>query len=193
MTCSLEEKKNQIKKINKYYIIVLILCLIIFIIGITFAYYSFVAGEKEDSTRIYTGTLIINFKDGVEIHNPYLIPRYEPNSLNDNKDLYTNKFSIESTGTLDQTFDVYLNVTTNEFKENSLNYKIFNSKGNAIKKGYITKNGNMKLIENTYLDAKDKAEYTLVIWMAENGKNQNDEQAKSLIGNLSVEAVQVKK
>ena len=193
MTCSLEEKKKQIKKINKYYIIVLILCLIIFIIGITTALYSFVASEKEDSTQIYTGTLIINFKDGVEIHNPYLIPRYEPNSINDNKDLYTNKFSIESTGTLDQTFDVYLNVTTNEFKDNSLNYKIYNAKGNTIKKGYITKQGNMKLIENTYLDAKDKAEYTLVIWMAENGKNQNDEQAKNLIGTLSVEAVQVKK
>lgn len=192
MTSTLEEKKKQIKRINKYYIIILILCLIIFLIGISAAYYSMVASEDKDSTQIHTGTLIVNFKDGIEIHNPYLIPRNTPTSITDTTDAYKNKFSVENTGTLDQTFDLYLNVSTNEFKQNSLKYILFNAKGNKLKEGNITSSGDMKLIQNTYLKPNELGEYTLMIWLQETGTNQNDEQAKSLIGTLRVEAIQVK-
>ena len=193
MTNSLKEKQRQIKRINTYYIIILIICIIITIIGITMAYYSLTGSEKEDSTQIHTGTLIVNFKDGIEINNPYLIPRYKPNNVDDNQNLYTNKLSIENTGTLNQVFDLYLDINNNEFKNNSLKYLIYNSKGNIIKEGNIVKTGSMKLLENTYLETKDKAEYTLVIWLEESGTNQNDEQAKKINGTLRVEAVQEKK
>ena len=192
MTSSLEEKKNQIKKINKYYIVVLILCLVILVAGLTTAYYTMVASQEKDSTRIHTGTLIANFTDGIEIRNPLLIPRYEPARLSDTADAYTNKFNVQSTGTLDQTVDVFLNVTTNELKEGSLKYKVFNANGDTMKTGNITKSGDTKILENVYIKSKDTAEFTLVIWLQETGTPQNSEQDKSFIGTLRVEAIQMK-
>ena len=91
-----------------------------------------------------------------------------------------------------QVFDLYLNVSLNQFSQNVLKYKVFNSKGKEIEKGNITGSGDMKLLKNTYLKVNDKAEYFLFIWLQENNQNQNNEQAKSLIGTLRVEAIQSK-
>lgn len=192
MASTLEEKKDKIKKINRYYIIILIICLIIFAIGISVAYFTLVATDKEP-TELYTGTLITDFKDGVEISNPKLIPRYEPQSLNDVTNVYTNQFVVENTGTLDQTFNAYLDVIANEFKDGSLKYKVFNSKGVSIQNGNIVPAGDMQLLQNTYLKSGDSATYTLVIWMQENNQNQDDEQAKALNGFMRVESVQTRK
>lgn len=192
MANSLKEKQQQIKRINTYYIIILILCLIITIIGITLAYYSLLGSEKKDATQISTGTLVASFEDGIEINSPYFIPRHKPTSLNDNQYLYTNKLKIENTGTLNQVFDLYLTININEFKNNSLKYIIYNTNGNQVKDGNIIKSGEMKLLESTYLKTNDKAEYTLAIWLEENNQNQNDEQAKKLNGTLRVEAIQSK-
>ncbi|MBQ3422754.1 MAG: hypothetical protein IJH34_14090 [Romboutsia sp.] len=166
--------------------------MIIFVIVVSVAYFNLTAIDSEP-TELYTGTLITDFKDGVEINNPKFIPRYEPESLIDVTNTYTNQFVVENTGTLDQTFDVYLDVLTNEFKDGSLKYKVFNSKGNSIKEGNIVPAGDMKLLQNTYLKSSDSASYTLVIWMQENNLNQDDEQAKALNGFMRVESVQTRK
>lgn len=193
MVNSLNDKQEKIKKLNKYYIIIIILSLILMITGITVAYYTAVASQKEDGTRIHTGTLVINFKDGINIKNPLLLPRSIPSSINDTDYLYTNTFIVESTGTLAQTLDVYLNITKNEFKDGSLKYKVYNSSGKQMKEGIVTKSGNTKILENTYLGAQETAQFTLMIWLQETGVEQNEEQAKSLIGTMKAEATQIKK
>lgn len=193
MINSLNDKQKQIKKVNMYYIIILIISLVIMAIGLTIAYYTAVASQKEDGTKIYTGTLVISFTDGINIKNPLLIPRSNPSSINDTDYLYTNTFKIESTGTLDQTLNVYLNITKNEFSEGTLKYKVYNSNGQQMKEGNIAKTGDTNILENTYLSAQDTGEFTLMIWLQETGIGQNEEQAKSLIGTMRAEAIQVKK
>lgn len=193
MINSLNDKQKQIKKVNMYYIIILIISLVIMAIGLTIAYYTAVASQKEDGTKIYTGTLVISFTDGINIKNPLLIPRSNPSSINDTDYLYTNTFKIESTGTLDQTLNVYLNITKNEFSEGTLKYKVYNVNGKQMKEGNIAKTGDTNILENTYLSAQDTGEFTLMIWLQETGIGQNEEQAKSLIGTMRAEAIQVKK
>ena len=55
MTNSLNDKKKEIKKVNGYYVIILILSLIIMVIGISFAYFTAVSSQEKDKTRINTG------------------------------------------------------------------------------------------------------------------------------------------
>lgn len=193
MINSLNDKQKQIKRVNMYYIIILIISLVIMAIGLTIAYYTAVASQKEDGTKIYTGTLVISFTDGINIKNPLLIPRSNPSSINDTDYLYTNTFKIESTGTLDQTLNVYLNITKNEFSEGTLKYKVYNVNGKQMKEGNIAKTGDTNILENTYLNAQDTGEFTLMIWLQETGIGQNEEQAKSLIGTMRAEAIQIKK
>lgn len=193
MINSLNDKQKQIKRVNMYYIIILIISLVIMAIGLTIAYYTAVASQKEDGTKIYTGTLVISFTDGINIKNPLLIPRSNPSSISDTDYLYTNTFKIESTGTLAQTLNVYLNITKNEFSEGTLKYKVYNSNGKQMKEGNIAKTGDTNILENTYLSAQDTGEFTLMIWLQETGIGQNEEQAKSLIGTMRAEAIQIKK
>lgn len=193
MINSLNDKQKQIKRVNMYYIIILIISLVIMAIGLTIAYYTAVASQKEDGTKIYTGTLVISFTDGINIKNPLLIPRSNPSSISDTDYLYTNTFKIESTGTLAQTLNVYLNITKNEFSEGTLKYKVYNSNGKQMKEGNISKTGDTNILENTYLSAQDTGEFTLMIWLQETGIGQNEEQAKSLIGTMRAEAIQIKK
>ena len=192
MTNSLNDKKKEIK-VNGYYVIILILSLIIMVIGISFAYFTAVSSQEKDKTRINTGTLIINFTDGIEINNPLLIPRSTPTNINDQEYLYTNTFSVESTGTLDQTIDIYLNITTNQFSNGTLKYKVYNTNGQQMKEGTLTQSGDMRILENTYLGAGQTAEFTLMIWLQETGTGQNQDQAKSLVGTMRAEATQVRK
>ncbi len=193
MANSLNDKKKEIKKVNGYYVIILILSLIIMVVGISFAYFTAVSSQEKDKTRINTGTLIINFTDGIEINNPLLIPRNAPSSINDDEYLYTNTFSVESTGSLDQTIDVYLNVSVNEFSTGALRYKVFNSNGAQMREGTISSSGDMKILENTYLAAGQTSKFSLMIWLQETGSGQNQEQAKSLVGTMRAEATQVRK
>ena len=50
---------NSKSRTDIFYFIVLILTLLIMIVGVTFTYFSLIASEKEDSTKIKTGTLAI--------------------------------------------------------------------------------------------------------------------------------------
>lgn len=193
MASNLKENTKKMKQINLYYIIILIIALLILVVGATVAYFTVVASQDKDATQIRTGTLIVKFTDGIEINNPLLIPRNEPSGVDDVEYLYKNKFSVESTGSLDQTIDVFVDITSNSFTENALKYRVYNSNGTPIKEGSVSKSGSVKVVENTYLKSQATAEYTLVIWLQETGVSQNDNQAKSLIGTMKVEAVQVRK
>ena len=83
------------KRVNGYYLVILILSLIIMTIGITFAYFTLVGKEENDSTQIWTGTLSINYVDGKEIKAYDLFPINEP-KLGDTTYVYTKNFSVSS-------------------------------------------------------------------------------------------------
>lgn len=184
------ESDTEKKKI--FYLIVLVLTLITMIIGVTLAYLKLIASQKEEGTVLYTGTLEINYIDGVYIKDPILLPKKEVN-YNTTENVYRNTFKVASTGTLDQTISVTLLIDKNEFPTNNLKYAIFNSKGVLMKDGYIPQTGEVNLTNDLYLGNNETATYTLIIWLNNEGYNQNTLMGNQVSGRIKIDAIQVKK
>lgn len=183
-------ESSQSKK-KMFYMIVLILTLIVAIIGATLAYFSLVASQKKEGTVLYTGTLEINYIDGVYIRNPKLYP-LKSVSYETYNDVYRNTFGVKSTGTLDQNIKIDLNVSKNEFTEKALKYVVYSEKGYELSTGYVPKDGKVNLADNMYLASNDTARYTLIIWLDNTNYNQNFEMSKTITGSITVYATQVK-
>ena len=106
--------------------------------------------------------------------------------------LYKNTFIVTSSGTLDQTIDVELELSRNEFSPNVMRYAIFNEKGQTLTTGILPKEGKITLLSNIFLEATGKATYTLMIWINSTGENQNKELGKAISGKINVHAKQVR-
>ena len=109
-----------------FYLILFVLTIITMIVGITFTYFSLIASEDEDSTKVQTGSISINYIDGEKIDTYALIPINEP-TLNTKYSVYKKRFAVSSNGSLDQTLDIYINVTDNKFKNDALGFSLYNS------------------------------------------------------------------
>ena len=174
-----------------FYMIVLILTLITMIVGATLAYFKLLSSQKEEGTVLYTGKLEINYIDGIYMQNPELIPVDEPN-YNTYKGVYRNNFSVASSGTLEQTISLELQVTTNEFKEDAIKYIIFNEKGQKITTGDVRSAGTITLASDMYLEATGTAQYTLIVWLNNTGYNQNSEMGKKIVGKINIHSKQMR-
>lgn len=184
---------NSKSKNDVFYLIVLLLTMITMIVGITFTYYGLIASEKEDSTRVQTGTLSINYIDGKTIDTYTLMPINEPN-LNTEYSVYKKKFAVSSDGTLDQTLDIYIKVTENGFANNALKYTLYDSTNKKIATGSIPSESGAKVLmaSDIYLKSNDTEEFTVLIWLQENNENQDYEKGKTFIGGFDITANQIK-
>ena len=174
-----------------FYMIVLILTLITMIVSMALAYYSFVGSQKPESTVLYTGTLKINYIDGVFIKDPILHPLKSVN-YNSKDSVYRNSFQVTSTGTLDQTIDINLIVTKNEFYHNELKYALYNSNGTRLATGYVPENGKVNLINKTFLASNTEATYTLIIWWQDENYQLKTEMGSVISGRIEVYAKQIR-
>lgn len=183
---------NSKSKNDVFYLILLILTMIIMVVGITFTRLAMLAKEDDDSTKVQTGSIAIDYIDGKNINSDggILLPRYEPN-INEDYAVYKKRFFIQSSGTLDQNLAIYINISKNEFKNNVLRFSLYNSEKGKIGMGMIPSSGKF-LIGEDYLKSNMTNEYTLVIWLNENGTNQNDEMGKRLVGGFDIDASQIK-
>ena len=120
------------------------------VIGATFTYYSLVASDKEDSTWVQTGDLAIKYVDGSVIKADNLMPMNEPN-LNTRSSYYRKEFSVRSTGSLDQTIDIYINVNSNEFRNGNLRFSLYGPSNEKIGTGTITSG---KVLVGSKIDLK---------------------------------------
>lgn len=171
--------------------IIIYLLVIFFIgIGVTFSYFALVAQADKDSTRIYAGKMDINFIQGQEVSTDILYPISEP-SFNAIRNVYRNKFSINTTGTLEQLVSINFKTTVNEFASDSIKYAIYTSSGAKIATGYINQEKNI-LVDNLYFKENENREFVLLIWLDNNYKDQNLEQGKKLTGTIIVESTQMK-
>ncbi len=186
----MHKSKKKITKYEIFYLIVLLISLIVMIAGAAMAYFSASVSQEENGTKIYSGTLVINYIDGIEINNPDLYPRMAPSNVNDIDNAYVNRFGVESSGTLDQYLTVYFDVSSNEFTQGSLKYSMFNNDGKLIRSGDIPKSGRVEVASSTYLEAGDTTYFTFMVWLEESGTNQDIEQGKSFVGKMVVEAIQ---
>lgn len=183
--------RDTINKKKIFLMIILSVTLISVITGAVFSYYSLMISQKEDATVLYTGTLQIDYIDGVYIKNPTLIP-INSVSYNTYDKVYRNRFSISSSGTLDQTISITLDITKNEFQPGSLRYALYSSNGQLLANGRVENTGSINLTNNIFLAHDDTATYTLIIWLSENGYNQNSEMGKNITGKITAYAKQIK-
>lgn len=183
------ESSEEKKKI--FYMIVLILTLITMIIGATLAYFSLIASQKKDGTKLYTGKLEINYIDGTYIKNPELIPIKEP-TYTTTKGVYRNTFTVSSSGTLEQTITLEMEIKKNEFTKNSIKYVLYNDKGIKMNSGSIYTTGKIILSDNLYLKPVGTATYTLILWLDNTQYNQNYEMGKAITGKINIYSKQLK-
>lgn len=176
-------------KKSLFYMIVLILTLITMIIGATLAYFKLVSSQKEEGTKLYTGKLEINYIDGVYVKNPELVPLNTP-TYDSYDGVYRNSFSVASSGTLDQTISLEIEIGINEFSENSLRYILFNDKGEKITTGPMHKEGRKIIASNMFLSSNGTAEYTLIIWLDKIATNK--EMGKRISAKLNIHSKQIR-
>lgn len=174
-----------------FYLILFVLTIITMIVGITFTYFSLIASEKEDSTKVQTGSISINYIDGEKIDTYALIPINEP-TLNTKYSVYKKRFAVSSNGSLDQTLDIYINVTDNKFKNNALGFSLYNSDNRKIATGRIPSSGRVNLISNEYLKNNTTNNYTVLIWLQEDNTDQNYEMGNTFVGGFDIDAQQIK-
>lgn len=180
---------NTANKKDIFYIIVLILTFITVIIGATFALYTFIFSQKEGSSAVYTGTLSIEYLSGKIISFNLLYPTEKP-SLDTEKNVYKNNFRVTNTGSLDALINITIDINKNEFSGETLRYSLYNGEGTEVAEGYIEGINNATIVSNILLKGNQKVDYTLLIWIAENGQNQNQEMKKTLTGLIRVDAAQ---
>ena len=183
------ESSNEKKRL--FYMIVLILTLVTMIISATLAYLKLVGSQKEEGTVLYTGTVKINYIDGRYMEDPELIPvSYVDFNTRDN--VYRNDFAITSTGTLDQTISINMEIKKNEFNSGALKYVVYSETGAQLATGELPKEGTVNLANNIFLASGDTARYTIIIWWATTGYNQNNEMGSTITGKITAEAKQVR-
>ena len=190
---------NSKSRTDIFYFIVLILTLLIMIVGVTFTYFSLIASEKEDSTKIKTGTLAINYIDGIAIDTYALMSINEPN-LSTKYSVYKKSFSVKSTGTLDQTLNISMFVTDNDFDDKALSYALYDSTGYKISKNSIPKTGDILAMAN-YPNYDLNQPFTPNSFLAktynslsseEKTKNQDYEMGNTFKGGFNIDASQIK-
>ena len=180
----MEDSKR--RKNDIFYLLLLFFTLITMIIGITFTSFLLLAKEDDDSTKVQTGILAINYIDGQEIDTYALLPISEPN-LNTKYSTYKKSFSISSSNsTLDQNFSIYIDITNNEFDNDALGFILYDANGNRISSEKVL------LASNIELKTGENKSYTVLIWLQDNGKNQDYEQGKNFAGEFYITTEQIK-
>ena len=172
-----------------FYVVVLILTFIVVFVGVAFALFTYLRSQEEGSSAVYTGTLSIEYLDGKIITFRNLIPTNEP-SFNDNENIYRNNFKVTNTGSLDSIVEINLNLSVNEFSDDTLMYSLYDEVGEVISNDYINGDGIINITADIELESNETKDFVLMIWINENNENQNKEMKKGLTGLIEVNAGQ---
>jgi len=173
----------------------LVLCLVIAVVlGATYAYFSTRTG-KDNNTLVTTGTLQIEYGDGVEIQASNLKPATRGQVLDaynqgnciygeDNTDnittetiCYAKTFTIRNTGTLTAYANTTLLDIENTYSENLL-YEVFETAPNALTGASLGTNTNLVgLPTNALIPVGSTGKsYTILIWLSELAGNVDQNQ-----------------
>lgn len=179
-----------IKFSNKEKIILGVYLFVILILGtgITYSFFLLADRAKKDSTKVYAGKLDVNYIEGNQVVADVLYPIQEPD-FNVVKDVYKNRFTVSSEGTLEQNVSINFQVSRNEFSENTIKYALYNSNGTKLATGYLNQ-GMVTLIDNLYFKEVESRDYVLIIWLQETPENQSSEQGNRLAGRIVIQSKQ---
>lgn len=179
---------NATGKKDFFYMIVLILTFITVIIGATFALYSLIFSHHEGSSAVYTGTLSIEYLSG-DIINCNLLKPVEELVLEDETNIYKNEFKVTNIGSLDSLLSIVLEINVNEFSNETLMYSLYDDEG-LLAEDFLEGNKEIIINKNITLENNSTKNFALIVWLKENGENQNSEMRKNLIGQIRVDASQ---
>lgn len=172
-----------------FYIIILILTFITVIVGATFAIYTWIFSQEEGSSAVYTGTLSIDYLSGNVIYCNTLLPINSP-TLETKQNVYKNHFKVKNTGSLDVLLEVIVEFYVNEFSNQTLMYALYNTNGDELSSGYLEGRKSTIVAKDVHLETNTEGDYVLLIWLKDNGENQNTEMRKVLTGTIRVDASQ---
>lgn len=183
---------NTANKKDIFYIIVLILTFITVVVGATFAIYTWFFSQEEGTSAVYTGTFSISYLYGDKINFHLLYPTEKP-TIDTEKNVYKNNFEVANTGSLDgEIEEIVIEINKNEFETRILKYSLYNKDKKEISEGYIESNTKAIIAKNLELKSNETEEYTLLIWLEDNGEEQNEEMKKNFMGTIVVNATQKK-
>ena len=182
---------SRANKKDFFYIVVLVLTFITVVVGMAFAIYSWIFSQKEGTSAVYTGTLSVQYLSGRSIDVSSLYPMETPN-FDSTFNVYRNSFRVANVGSLDGIIQINMDISVNEFSNDTLKYILYNSSGDVISEGFMNGKGSILIAENVLLTGGASENYVLIIWLNENNKIQNTEMRKSLTGSISVDATQQK-
>ena len=163
----------KLKMLNKkYQIALLVIAIMLIISGVSYAYFAVVAIGTSNNNIVTSGTMKITYTDGPQVSLDNAIPG----------DYLTKTFTVENTGNVDTSYDIYFSNILNEFEDKSdLVYSI-----SSTNNGYLTSdniqfpNTDSKIAENINISPGTIQEYSLTIYFLEKSENQDDNQGKNV-------------
>ena len=175
-----KEVNNKINK--KKYIILIVLIVLMIIATIAVSTYAFftLTGNKGNDNVITSGSMSLHFTDGSAITANGMVPGQHVDKT----------FTVENTGTVAATYDVYLSDVINNFADQTdLVYEIISNDG-----GYNTSspaqrqvpNAPTKIISNHPIGVDETHTYTLRITFLNKDENQNDNQGKMFSAKIRI-------
>lgn len=176
------------KKKEKIILVVYLFIILIMGVGITYSFFLLADKAKKDSTKVYAGRLDVSYKKGSQVIANTLYPIQEPN-FNVEKDVYKNRFTVSSEGTLEQNVSINFQVSKNEFSNNAIKYALYDSNGLKLSTGYINQ-GMVTLIDNLYFKEIESRDFVLIIWLQETPEDQSMEQGNKLAGRVVIQSKQ---
>jgi len=170
-------------------LIIFYLFMIFFLgLGITFSYYLLADSANNDSTKVYAGRLDVSYIQGNQVTTEVLYPMSEPD-FNTVTNVYRNRFSVSTDGTLEQNVQIGFDITNNQFSDDMIRYALYSSTGNKLSTGYLNE-GFVVMIDNLYFRAIENREFVLIIWMEEKPFEQAEEMGNKLFGKIIINSKQ---
>lgn len=177
--------ENEIKEVNnkidkKKYIILIVLIVLMIIATIAVTSYAFftISNSKGNDNVITSGTMSLHFTDGSAVNANGLVPGQHVDKT----------FTVENTGTIAATYDIYLSDVINDFADQSdLVYEIISNDGGYNTTSQIqVPNAPTKIISNYPIDVDEIHTYTLRITFLNKDENQNDNQGKMFSAKIRI-------
>lgn len=175
------------KKVKNIIYIFFVVCVLLGIIGLTYGYFDLIIDGAGKNNVVTAGSLKIKYIDGDAVSFNNVFPG----------DSVTKEITVENIGTLDTTYTLMLNITSNEIinDELKINYSCekFDSSGKSVGtcenvddidipayEGSLVVNSNIS-IESNYVH-----KYLVKIELIDTGENQNYNKNKNFFGKIGV-------
>ena len=160
---------SNLKLNKKYQIALLAMAIMLIISGVSYAYFAIAVAGTSNPNIVTSGTMRITYTDGPEVNLVNAIPG----------DTVTKTFTVENTGTVDTSYDIYLSDVINTFVDQSdLVYTLTSDTGAKITSDTQIPSASTKMVSSQNITPNETQSYTLTIKFLNKNETQDDNQGK---------------